>query len=76
MVTQPTLDIVDIHTHLWPPAWGPGGARRKPGATLAADILNRIANPAIAVAEVIADPIDDPDLGQPHAMIALPGAKK
>ena len=36
--------------------------------------VNRIANPAIAVAEVIADPIDDPDLGQPHAMIALPGA--
>jgi predicted TIM-barrel fold metal-dependent hydrolase len=51
MVTQPTLDIVDIHTHLWPPAWGPGGARRKPGATLAADILNRIANPDALVGE-------------------------
>jgi RHH-type proline utilization regulon transcriptional repressor/proline dehydrogenase/delta 1-pyrroline-5-carboxylate dehydrogenase len=36
--------------------------------------VNRIANPAIPVAEVIADPIDDPALGQPHPMIALPGA--
>jgi len=36
--------------------------------------VNRIANPAIPVAEVIADPIDDPDLGQPHPMIALPAA--
>ena len=36
--------------------------------------VNRIANPAIPVADVIADPIDDPDLGQPHPMIALPAA--
>jgi RHH-type proline utilization regulon transcriptional repressor/proline dehydrogenase/delta 1-pyrroline-5-carboxylate dehydrogenase len=36
--------------------------------------VNRIANPAIPVAEVIADPIDDPALGQPHALIALPEA--
>ena len=36
--------------------------------------VNRIANPAIPIAEVIADPIDDPDLGQPHPMIAAPPA--
>ncbi len=36
--------------------------------------VNRIANPAIPIAEVIADPLADPELGQPHAMIALPAA--
>ena len=36
--------------------------------------VNRIANPDVPVADVIADPLDDPDLGQPHAMIALPSA--
>jgi RHH-type proline utilization regulon transcriptional repressor/proline dehydrogenase/delta 1-pyrroline-5-carboxylate dehydrogenase len=36
--------------------------------------VNRIANPDVPVAEVIADPLDDSDLGRPHAMIALPSA--
>jgi len=36
--------------------------------------VNRIANPAVPVAEVIADPLDDPDCGTVHPLIALPDA--
>jgi predicted TIM-barrel fold metal-dependent hydrolase len=39
------LDIVDFHTHLWPPEWGPGGARQRPGGAVAGDIHRRIIDP-------------------------------
>ncbi|MBP2490523.1 putative TIM-barrel fold metal-dependent hydrolase [Rhizobium leguminosarum] len=39
------LDIVDIHTHLWPPEWGLDGARRI-SSGLPDDILRKIVDPA------------------------------
>jgi predicted TIM-barrel fold metal-dependent hydrolase len=49
-----TLDIVDFHTHLWPPAWGPGGARAKPSSAISPDIHRRIADPRALVDEFAA----------------------
>lgn len=36
------LDIVDIHTHLWPPAWGPGGKYLRPGVDFKTGMYSRI----------------------------------
>ncbi|KAB1083886.1 amidohydrolase [Neorhizobium galegae] len=36
------LDIVDIHTHLWPPAWGPGGQYAKPASGFTPDLYRKI----------------------------------
>lgn len=45
------LDIVDIHTHLWPPAWGPGGKYAKPAAAFSAEIYRKITTPSALVDE-------------------------
>jgi len=45
------LDIVDIHTHLWPPAWGPGGKYAKPASGFAPEIYRRITTPQALVDE-------------------------
>jgi aminocarboxymuconate-semialdehyde decarboxylase len=45
------LDIVDVHTHLWPPAYGPGGARQKSGFAFSADIYRKLTTPAELVSE-------------------------
>ncbi|MBM3092708.1 hypothetical protein GFB56_18100 [Ensifer sp. T173] len=37
------LDIVDIHVHLWPPAWGPGGRCAKPTGGFSPEIYRKIA---------------------------------
>lgn len=48
------LDIVDIHTHLWPPAWGPGGKYAKPAGGFAPDIYSKITTPQALVGEFTA----------------------
>lgn len=45
------LDIVDIHTHLWPPAWGPGGAREKKSFGFSPEIYRKITSPEALVGE-------------------------
>jgi predicted TIM-barrel fold metal-dependent hydrolase len=45
------LDIVDIHTHLWPPAWGPGGKFAKPAGSFSAEIHRKITTPSALVEE-------------------------
>ncbi|MBB6219440.1 amidohydrolase family protein [Rhizobium leguminosarum] len=45
------LDIVDIHTHLWPPAWGPGGKYAKPASNFAPEIYRKITTPQALVDE-------------------------
>ena len=49
-----TLDIVDFHTHLWPPEWGPGGAKSKPSSAISPDIHRRIAAPRALLDEFAA----------------------
>jgi predicted TIM-barrel fold metal-dependent hydrolase len=48
------LDIVDIHTHLWPPAWGPGGAHEKKSFGFSPEIYRKITTPAALVEEFAA----------------------
>ncbi|WP_105420487.1 MULTISPECIES: amidohydrolase family protein [Neorhizobium] len=45
------LDIVDIHTHLWPPAWGPGGQYAKPASGFTPDLYRKITTPQALVDE-------------------------
>ena len=45
------LDVVDIHTHLWPPAYGPGGAREKKSFGFLPEIYRKITTPAALVEE-------------------------
>ena len=45
------LNIVDFHTHLWPPAWGPGGSRSKPSGAISPEILRRIISPETLLQE-------------------------
>ncbi|CDZ32819.1 2-amino-3-carboxymuconate-6-semialdehyde decarboxylase [Neorhizobium galegae bv. officinalis] len=45
------LDIVDIHTHLWPPAWGPGGQYAKPASGFTPDVYRKITTPQALVDE-------------------------
>jgi len=45
------LDIVDVHTHLWPPAWGPGGKYAKPASGFAPEIYRKITTPEALVEE-------------------------
>ena len=45
------LDIVDIHTHLWPPAWGPGGKFAKPAGGFSPEIYRKITTPSALVDE-------------------------
>lgn len=45
------LDIVDIHAHLWPPAWGPGGRYAKPASGFAPEIYRKITTPEALVDE-------------------------
>lgn len=45
------LDIVDIHTHLWPPAWGPGGRHEKKTFGFGPEIYRKITTPAALVDE-------------------------
>ena len=46
------LDIVDIHAHLWPPAWRPGGKYEKPAAAFAPEIHRKITSPQTLVDEL------------------------
>ncbi|MCJ9669100.1 MULTISPECIES: amidohydrolase family protein [unclassified Neorhizobium] len=46
------LDIVDIHTHLWPPAWGPGGQYAKPASGFTPDLYRKITRPQALVDEL------------------------
>ena len=48
------LDVVDIHVHLWPPAWGPGGARDRRAFALAPEIVARITDPDALVGDFAA----------------------
>ena len=45
------LDVVDIHTHLWPPAYGPGGIREKKSFGFSLEIYRKITTPAALVEE-------------------------
>jgi len=45
------LDVVDIHTHLWPPAYGPGGDREKKSFGFSPEIYRKITTPAALVEE-------------------------
>lgn len=45
------LDIVDIHAHLWPSAWGPGGKHAKPAGAFAPEIYHKITTPSALVDE-------------------------
>lgn len=45
------LDIVDIHTHLWPPAWGPGGAHEKKSFGFSPEIYRKITSPDALVSD-------------------------
>lgn len=45
------LDIVDIHTHLWPPAWGPGGKYAKPAGSFSPEIYRKITTPSALIDE-------------------------
>jgi aminocarboxymuconate-semialdehyde decarboxylase len=45
------LDIVDIHTHLWPPAWGAAGRHERSGHRFAPEILSRLLSPETRAAE-------------------------
>ena len=45
------LDIVDIHTHLWPPEYGPGGAREKKSFGFPPEIYRKITSPEALIAE-------------------------
>lgn len=45
------LDIVDIHTHLWPPAWGPGGTHEKKSFGFSPEIYRKITTPPALVEE-------------------------
>jgi predicted TIM-barrel fold metal-dependent hydrolase len=44
------LDIVDIHTHLWPKQWGLDGAKRI-SSGLPDDSLRKITDPAALISE-------------------------
>lgn len=46
-----SLDIVDIHTHLWPAAWAPGGKYAKPAGGFASEIHRKITTPSALVEE-------------------------
>ncbi len=46
------LDIVDFHTHLLLPEWGPGGVRAKPGRGISPDVHRRIADPQALIGEI------------------------
>jgi aminocarboxymuconate-semialdehyde decarboxylase len=46
-----SLDIVDIHTHLWPPAWGSAGKYAKPASGFAPEIYRKITTPQALVDE-------------------------
>ena len=48
------LDIVDIHTHLWPPAWGPGGKYEKKSFGFSDEIYRKITTPQALVDEFAA----------------------
>ncbi|PSS59915.1 hypothetical protein C6558_35730 [Ensifer sp. NM-2] len=48
------LDIVDIHVHLWPPAWGPGGRYTKPAGGFSPEIYRKITTPHALVDEFAA----------------------
>lgn len=45
------LDVVDIHTHLWPPAWGLGGQYAKAAGGFAPDVYRKITTPQALVDE-------------------------
>lgn len=45
------LDIVDIHTHLWPAAWGPGGKYARPAGGFTPEIYRKITTPQALVEE-------------------------
>lgn len=52
------FDVVDIHTHLWPPAWAPGGVRAKPHFAFPKQTLERITTPQILIDEFRESGID------------------
>ncbi|KQU82608.1 MULTISPECIES: hypothetical protein [unclassified Ensifer] len=45
------LDIVDIHVHIWPPAWEPGGRCAKPTGGFSPEIYRKITTPHALVDE-------------------------
>lgn len=46
------LDIVDIHAHVWPPAYAPGGAREKKNTGFAPEIERKITSPEALLSEL------------------------
>lgn len=46
------LDIVDIHAHLWPPAWRPGGRYEKPAGAFLPEVHRKITTPQALVDEL------------------------
>ncbi|WP_457585024.1 amidohydrolase family protein [Ensifer canadensis] len=48
------LDIVDVHVHLWPPAWGAGGRYAKPAGGFTPEIHRKITTPQALVEEFAA----------------------
>ncbi|WP_104663538.1 amidohydrolase family protein [Ensifer adhaerens] len=46
------LDIVDVHAHLWPPAWRPGGKHEKPAGAFSPDTHRKITTPQALVDEL------------------------
>ncbi|WP_377299587.1 amidohydrolase family protein [Rhizobium sp. SGZ-381] len=55
-MTRPTppLEIIDFHTHLWPPAWGTGGRYARSRHGFAPEIHRKITTPASLVEEFCA----------------------
>lgn len=49
--STPPLEIIDFHTHLWPPAWGTGGRYARPSHGFAPDIHRKINTPRSLVDE-------------------------
>ena len=45
------LDIVDINTHLWPPAWAPAGRYARLAQTLLPSVMEKITKPETQIAE-------------------------
>lgn len=46
------LDIVDIHVHLWPPAWRPDGKYARPAGGFTPEIYRKITTPQALVEEL------------------------
>ena len=50
-------EIIDIHTHLWPPEWGPNGKYEKKSFGFSPEIYRKIVSPKALVDEFAVDPV-------------------